>query len=406
MNMEHISDALNLLDDDLIDETNALRGGRNRPGMGWTMWLAAATCLALAICAGIGLLHTGRDLPQTHTADLPKLPLSEEVVHPSGMGYEGYMAHDVSELISGSPWTETDSFQTLPVYRNPVVYDAAGAPVANVDLDAMEACALEVADRLGMEVEIQDTAPSEEEIAAVREKLWEIPEGYFDHTEVTARGDGVEITVGANLTAAIFFEPALELPEGYNFGYYAPYEDMKAVSDYLAREYRALLAMDDPQFHVTDGDYNIYGQQMYQITAYDGAGDKTQRLLSYSFDRASFSCNEEGKLWIIRLGGADLSQKVGDYPIITPEAAKKLLTEGRYITNVPHELPGAEYVKDVELLYLSGRREQYFMPYYRFLVELPQEARKHGLRDYGAYYVPAVEEAYLTGLPVWDGSFN
>lgn len=406
MNTEHISDALNLLDDDMLEEANALRGDRKRPVTGWSKWLVAVACLALVVCVGAGLLHTGRDQPQIDTAGLPKLPLSEEVIHPGGMGYEGYMAYDVSELISSSPWTEADNFQTLPVYRNPVVYDAAGKPVANVDLDAMEARALEVADRLGIEVEIQDNAPSEKEIAAVQEKLGKIPEGYFDPVKVTVRGDGVEITVEADLTAAIFFEPALELPGEYNFNHHAPYEDIKAVSDYLLNQYRTLLAMDDPQMSPTGGDYNIYAEQTYDIIAYDGAGDTTQRLLSYSFDRASFSCNDDGKLWIIRLGGADLSQKVGDYPLITPEAAKKLLTEGKYITNVPHELPGAEYIRDVELLYKSGRRDQYFMPYYRFLVELPQEAREHGLRDYGAYYVPAVEEAYLTGLPVWDGSFN
>ena len=406
MNAEHISDALNLLDDDMLDEANALRRDRKRTGTGWFKHLAAAACLALAVWAGVRLPHTGRDLPRTDTADLPKLPLSEEVVHPGGMGYEGYMAYDVSELISGSPWAETDNFQTLPVYRNPVVYDMAGKPAANVDLDAMEARALEVAGRLGVEVEIQDPTPSEKEIAAVREKLGKIPEGYFDPVEVTVRGDGVKITVGADLTAAVFFEPALELPGEYNFNYHAPYGDIKAVSDYLLDQYRTLLAMNDPVMEPTGGDYNIYAEQMYDIIAYDAAGDATQRFLSYSFDRASFSCDDDGRLWIIRLGGADLSQKVGDYPIITPEAAKKLLTEGRYITNVPYELPGAEYVRDVELLYKSGRREQYFMPYYRFLVELPQEARDNGLRDYGAYYVPAVEEAYLTCLPVWDGSFN
>ena len=406
MNTEHISDALNLLDDDMLEEANALRGDRKQSVTGWSKWLVAVACLTLVVCVGAELLHTGRDQPQIDTAGLPKLPLSEEVIHPGGMGYEGYMAYDVSELISGSPWTETDNIQTLPVYRNPVVYDMAGKPVANVDLAAMEARVLEVADRLGVEVEIQDLSPSEKEIAAIREKLGEIPEGYFDPVEVTARGDGVEITVGADLTATIFFEPALELPGEYNFNHHAPYEDMKAVSDYLLNQYRTLLAMDDPQMGPTGGDYNIYAEQAYDIIAYDATGDTTQRLLSYSFDRASFSCNDDGKLWIIRLGGADLSQKVGDYPIITPEAAKKLLTEGRYITNVPHELPGAEYVRDVELLYLTGRREEYFMPYYRFLVELPQEEREHGLRDYGASYVPAVEEAYLTGLPVWDGSFN
>lgn len=406
MNREHISDALDLLDDDMLDEANALRGGRKRPGLGWTKWLGAAACLALAVCAGAGLLHTGWDQPRTDLLDLPKLPLSEEVTHPGGMGYEGYLAYDVSELISGSPWRETDGLRTLPVYRNPVVYDVAGAPVGGVDLDAMEARALEVAGRLGVEVAIQDAAPSEEKIAAIREKLGEIPAGYFDPREVTALGDGVKITVEADLTASIYFEPALALPEGYDFSYHAPYEDMKAAADWLLDQYRGLLAMDDPKMEPTGGDYTYSGWQTYQITAYDGAGDKTQRLLSYSFDGASFFGNDEGKLWIIRLSGTDLSQKEGDYPIITPKAAEKLLTEGKYITNVPYELPGAEYVKTVELLYLSGRREQYFMPYYRFLVELPQQARENGLRNYGAYYVPAVEEAYLTGLPIWDGSFN
>lgn len=404
MNAKQISDALDLLDDGLLDEANVPRGNSKRRA-NWPKWIGAAACLALAVGAGIGL-YAGKGGSRPGPASLPRLPLSEEVANPNGMGYEGYLAYDASELVSGTPWKETDNFRTLPVYRNPVTYDRAGAPVKGIDLDAMKARALEAADRLGVSVQIEDNAPTEEEIDNLREKLGEIPEGYFDPVEVTALGDGVEITVYANLTVEILFNPAVELPGEYNFGCHAPYGDMKEVSDYLLGRYRALLAMDDPQIDPTGGDYNIYGEQMYEITAYDGAGDKTQRLLSYSFHRASFSCDEEGKLWIIRLDGTDLSQKAGDYPVITPEAAGKLLAEGKYITNVPHELPGIEYVKGVELLYLSGRREQYFMPYYRFLVELPQEARANGLNTNGAYYVPAVEEAYLTGLPVWDGSFN
>lgn len=406
MKAEHISDALNQLPDDMIDEANAVRNGGSRPRRAWAKWLAVAACLALVVWVGNRWLHTVPSLVEFCTIDLPKLPLSEEITHPNGMGFEGYLAYDVSELLSGSPWKETDRFQTLPVYRNPVEYDGAGAPIGGVDLDAMAARALEAAERLGAAVELANNAPSEEEMAAVREKLGEIPEGYFDPVEVTARGDGVEITVGANLTAAILFEPALELPEEYNFGYYAPYEDMKAVSDYLLGQYRPLLNMDSPQVNAAGGDRNIYGEQMYRVEAFDAAGDKTQRLLSYSFGRAAFSCDEEGRLWIIRLGGANLSQKAGDYPVITPEQAEGLLLEGRYITNVPYELPGKEYVKAVELLYLTGRREEYFMPYYRFLVEVPEAAGENGLKTYGAYYVPAVEESCLVGLPVWDGGFN
>lgn len=402
MNAQHISDALDGLDHELLDEANALRSS-SKQRSGWLKWAGAAACLALAVGVGIALF-TGSRPPDT--AGLPRLPLSEEVIHPGGMGYEGYLAHDISELISGSPWKESDRLTTLPVYRNSMVYNTAGIPQSEVDLEAMQARALEVAQRLGLDAEIQDNAPSEEEVAAVREKLGEIPAGYFDPVEVTAQGDGVRIDVDAALTVTIWFEPARELPQGYSFGYHASYEDMEQVSGYLLEQYRALLDMDDPQIRVVDGDYTYSGAQMYGIIAYDGAGDKTQRLLSYSFGQARFSCDDEGRLWIIRLDGRDLSQKVGDYPVITPRQAQKLLAEGRYITNVPYELPGTQYVRSVELCYLTGQREEYFMPYYRFLVELPQEERENGLRNYEAYYVPAVEESCLTGLPVWDGSFN
>lgn len=408
MNAQQISDALDRLDDDLIEEANARRGGKKKTALSWGRWMGAAACLALAVGLGIGL-RAGQDAPRPDPASLPRLPLSVEVASPGGMGYEGYMAHDISELITENPWKETDRLRTLPVYRNPVDYDVAGAPVTPLPeqtLEAMRARAREAARRLELDVEFEDNAPSEEEVAAVREKLGEIPEGYFEPTVVSARGDGVKIEVDADLTVSVYFEPALELPGEYNFGHHAPYQDMKAVTDYLLGQYRELLAMDDPQIRVVDGDYTYAGEQMYSIIAFDGSGDKTQRLLNYSFERAEFSCDDEGGLWIIRLGGADLSRKAGDYPVITAKAAKKLLVEGRYITNVPHEMPGEQYVKAVELVYLRGHREEYFMPYYRFLVELPQEERENGLHDYGAYYVPAVAEEYLTGLPVWEGSFN
>ena len=74
-------------------------------------------------------------------------------------------------------------------------------------------------------------------------------------------------------------------------------------------------------------------------------------------------------------------------------------------------MPDEEYIKKVELVYRTGDMEEYYLPYYRFLVELPEEENseiesEHGLKNYGAYYVPAVESSYLTNMPVWDGGFN
>ena len=49
-----------------------------------------------------------------------------------------------------------------------------------------------------------------------------------------------------------------------------------------------------------------------------------------------------------------------------------------------------------------------YLPYYRFLVELPQEHFGHnnGTKTYGAYYVPAVNMAYLPDVTLWNGTFN
>lgn len=206
---------------------------------------------------------------------------------------------------------------------------------------------------------------------------------------------------------SISFDPAVSLPEGFEFGDYTAYEELATAAEYLKAQYKDLIAMDDPQVNISGGDYTFCADQMYSLEFFDAGDSQVDTLLNYNFHRAAFYGSDEGKLSIIRLYSTDLSEKVGDYPIIASEAAQKLLLEGRYITNVPYELPeGEQYIKKVELLYLTGGREEYFMPYYRFLVELPQEAQENGLHCYGAYYVPAVEEACLTGLPVWDGSFN
>ena len=108
---------------------------------------------------------------------------------------------------------------------------------------------------------------------------------------------------------------------------------------------------------------------------------------------------------MIRVFRPDLSEKIGDYPIITAKEAKESLAEGNYITTVPYDMPGMEYVKKAELIYRTGSLETYFMPYYRFYVEIP-ELEEEGLKTYGAYYVPAVEEEYLSKVTVWNGNFQ
>ena len=171
-------------------------------------------------------------------------------------------------------------------------------------------------------------------------------------------------------------------------------------------QYGELLGMEEPRLNLYGGDYDIYGRQLYRLEFFEGAGSDLDQILHYNFTPVAFYCDDAGGLFLVRIWQPDLSQKMGDYPIITASQARELLLEGHYITTVPYEMPGREYIRKVELVYRTGTQKEYYMPYYRFYAELPQEKRENGLNTYGAYYVPAVSGEYLIGMPTWDGSFN
>ena len=405
MKSERILSAMGGIDDGLIEAAESRAQAKKRSG--WK-WAAVAACLTAVLAGGIAL-RSGRSAPDT--ADLPLLTVYEDK---GAYGFEGYLAYGISELAGGNPWNGEDCPDALPVFRNPVTYNGAGTPASPLSeemLEAMRSRLLEAAERLGLDnVQVTDNAPSQKEIDAVTEKFasvgQQVPEGYFEPTEVVAGQDGVKLSVGADLIVRIEFDPALELPEEIHFSYSGTYEETRAAAEYLLEQYRGLLDMEKPQANVTGGDYTYSGEQRFGVKFFDAAGDQSQRIVNYNLNSASFSCNDEGRLWIIRLNQPDLSQKVGDYPIISAEQARALLLAGNYVTSVPEEVPGEEYIARVELIYRCGRWDTYFMPYYCFYVELPDMALDNGLKTFGVYYVPAVEGEYLSGMPVWDGQFN
>ena len=349
------------------------------------------------------------------TAGLPMLTVTEDMAE--GMGFEGLMAFDVSELVSANPWSESAGLTTMPVYKNPVTYDEERW-LYGVDTDAMADLLFDVAERLGLDPDSLNAVISKSAFyygstlyPSMEKKVGEeLPEQTYFHLSspprVTAEADGIEIVVDSDMTATLSFDPAMPLPVRYDFTFYASYEDTAAVAEYLKEAYGNFIGMENPQINIGGGDYNIYREQSYQVEFFDGSGSLTDRIVNYNFNRVVFYGNDEGELFLARVFAPDLSEKVGDYPIITVEQARTLLAQGNYITTVPTEMPGMDHVSKVELIYRTGELEQYYMPYYRFYVELPEYEQEDGLKTYGAYYVPAVEGTYLTNMPVWNGSFN
>ncbi len=397
MNTEMLTDALNLLSDDILRETDAVRGGRRLSGKSWGMWLSVAASLMFAVfAAGMFLRGAGR----------PLLSVDEEFY--GSMGFEGYMAYDVSELVNGNPWNEEAELSVLPVFKNTLSHDEHGYIFYHVDIEGMRELLLDVAGRLGLEpdaLEITQKAVKKRAGEESRSAGGEGLEGYASPVIVTAEADGVKLSVQQDMTVTVEFDPRIALPEGYDFKYYAPYEAYLQIAEYLRTEYRDFIAFDEPELNLHGGDYNIYFEQKYDIEFFDGSGDITERIVNYNFNRVAFYGDGEGKLWLMRVWQPDLSCKMGDYPIITRSEAQELLLNGNFITTVYADFPREEYIAKAELVYRTDMYEEYFMPYYRFYVELP-ELEENGLKTYGAYYVPAVEERYLSNMPVWDGRFN
>lgn len=394
MKNEHISDALNLLSDDLVEETAEVRRGGKRPNKTWRKWVVAAACLCI-LAAGAVVIPR---LTQTTPGGLPMLEVPETVG--DGMGFEGVLQYDIADMYNGNPWNDSMELSTLPVFQNGS-YHAAGVPTGltqDAMLERLEAAAA----ALGMEIGVPESEKEEGEVV-----------------RITADADGIQIEVTADGTVVVWFEDGLELPEEYHFTHYdTTDEEANKVLDYLIEQYSDLIGFTRPE-KVLSGDYVMWNdyddsgnylempKYARKYLVYEAAGDDTEDILNYCFRSVHFAPNDDGRLMLIRIyDSLSCAEKLGDYPIITAEEARAMLLNGNYITSVPYEITDERLVGQAELVYRNSRTEMTFMPYYRFYVELPEMERDDGLTDYGAYYVPAVQAEYISNMPLWDGSIN
>ena len=397
MNAEQLIDALNDLDDGVIEETEKLRQAHKRRGGTWKRWTAAAACLCVvaALAALPQLIPNGPAPTPTHPVhvDPGLLPLPLPELN-GGFGFEEILLYDISELGGVSPWNESMELTGLPVYENNS-YHPAGLPVGLDEyaiLDRLEAAAQ------ALDVEILDT-----EYEWEGDYNAELPAGTGSVVSITAHADGMEIAAYADGSVQVSFEAGLPLPEGYRFTNAAADEEAEAALNYLVGRFSRLLDFSRPQA-VLSGEYNFDGTFHRYDAVYDGGGGGVEAILNYSFRRAEFLSDNGGNLTMIRLtDGLACARMLGDYPIITAAEARALLLNGSYITSVPYAMPGEDYVAGVELAYRGSRTDEYFLPYYRFYVELPEAAGDNGLKTYGVYYVPAVWKEYIANMPVYDG---
>lgn len=375
-------------------------------------WLAIAACF-LIVCA-IGGASMLKAPPEAFVPaeNLPLISLDNGFLN-DGMGFEGYMAKDISELVNDNPWTKSTQLQYLPVYRN-ALYNLKEDTAYRPDLDKLTNEIILIAKRLGIyseNVSVKSDYPDEATIKAVEEKYAATgekpPLEFYSASSVSLKTDTMTLTNDGKYIQ-IDFTPPVALPSEYNWGHFAAYNDVKSVADYLKTQYKALINMPSAKANIYGGDRNIYSQQMYSIEFFNNEGSAVDKIINYNFNRTAFYCDDNNALFIARVFSPDLSNKLGDYPVITPKQAEDLLCNGNYITTVPQQFSSKERIKKVELIYRNNAYDKIYMPYYRFYVELDDAPMPEdvNLKTYGAYYVPAIDGRYIENMPVWDGSFN
>ena len=404
MKAEDISEAMNNINEDFIESANERRKPKSRKSA-WIKWVSAAAAIAVFAFAGAKAFVPNRpeqnDNPVggTESEYGSALPLLEYIENDAAAyGFEGYLAYDISELENGNPWNEKMVFDALPVFRNNS-FNEVGIAYPGIGEEAM----------LQKLSSITGGEHGETEYSRVGDfsSGSGIPDDFVDRIEVDFGNHTIEIQSNGTVVVTYNGFDGEELPDDISFTYTETSEgDAYRAISYICQNYCDFLDKGNTTF-VTSGDYTFDGEFSRNYRIYDFSGDEISDMLNFAFNEIQLAPNDEGKLMLIRVNDKlSCAEKIGDYPIISLEEAKDMLLDGGYITTVPYEMPGKKYIAKAELIYRSGTDENIWMPYYRFLVELPEMAQENGLKNFGAYYVPAVKAEFITGLPLWNGSFN
>ncbi len=403
MRSEDISEAMNNINDDFIESANERRKPKAKKSH-WIKWASAAA--AIAVVAFIGTKAFVPNEPEQNDnpvggteysgIELPLLIYEESSA--IAYGFEGYLAYDISELENGNPWNEKMVFETLPVFRNNS-YNEVGIAYPGIGEEAMLKKLSELTGGEHGEIEYSRVGDFSSGTG--------IPDDFVDRIEADFGSITIELQSNGGIVARYNDFDGVELPEGYSFTHSNTTEGEAFESiKYIYENYGDIIDLEEATF-TTSKEYTFSGEEIRNYNIYDFSGDEINDMLNFAFGEVRLAPNDEGKLMLIRVNDKlSCAEKIGNYPIISPEEAKDMLLEGGYITTVPYEMPGKKYISKVELIYRSGTGENIWMPYYRFLVELPEMEMENGLKNFGAYYVPAVEPEYISGLPLWNGNFN
>ncbi|MCM1055912.1 MAG: hypothetical protein NC394_10375 [Bacteroides sp.] len=194
------------------------------------------------------------------------------------------------------------------------------------------------------------------------------------------------------------------MPEEYSLSGGAEDEKTQLTLRYLAETFADLLQFEDYRYDAYTKQQLCFDDVMQNDMIYrisEKTDSDVRNILNYNLAFADFN-GAENKLYRITLvNRLSVSEYLGEYPLISVDAARERLLRGAYVTNVYEgELKADELreedIASAELVYRCDNN-RYFLPFYRFYAELetPAFLEGTGLSLYGAFYVPAINFGYV-----------
>lgn len=331
-----------------------------------------------------------------------------------GMGFEGYRVYNISELIGANPSRENCEFTELPVFFD-CGHERYKLP-RKFTTEEMEKRLKDIAGEL-----------TDEEFTPIDVRP---DSGYYE-----AKAGDITIKMEDKFLI-INFGKAIDLPDEYGVFYRRDDREQAVKSiNYLLEKYKNIIQLDNP-VPVISTNYDIDNNAGTSYYFYNDSEDPLTALMNYNFRQGSFTgetvrmddpykyanpydaYKDTGDLITILIEDSfsyKYENLAGMYPVISYDEAHQKLIGGDYTTTVwvENDLPNGMNTDEIFFTGISYKRTEnhrYYLPYYRFLIELHPErsgdyALSEGMKEYGAFYVPAVTPDYLASENT-DVGFN
>ena len=301
-----------------------------------------------------------------------------------GMGFEGYIVKDISELYKNPPADAQSISGSLKVYESIPMSDQQTFALAESLLRSIGKDAESAEKEYTWQVPIYH-----EDIWAgnVSRKTAEyIPpqeDSFLYSASYTFDGGRLEVYPGRARAHLIVSVPE-DLP------------DDRSLLDW-AKEFCKELGLENPEGY-SYTDYTFSGEPHTSRYVYDNTGDTSDRLFAHSLTNISiYEYPESDKvgIWIYLPAYKDGRQM----PAITVNQALGLLYSGDYYTSRPKDITDESTVVMAELVYLDAcydvktcQKSGYSIPFYKFYVQLENQddLTPDGFVTYCTYYVPAI----------------